>query len=260
MFSDTERNNLSDTLKEITDKEIIDKYIKEFFLVSPGEGVPRRGMAKHGKPNFTTWKEILEALYYTDNINDAAIRLHYGTTRASSNEDAPKKGMEGSLHKMHPGWPIQLGKDNAKAWRTHIQNSVGYNTCIICKELLPLDKFDELHSPKYTSRVYRNECIICHGFKQRNWTKEYKKKNPGVVNASSAKRRAAKLNKTPKWAKIDEIKEFYKNCPEGYHVDHIIPLLGKLVSGLHVLENLQYLPAKENLKKSNSFDLEKFNS
>lgn len=55
----------------------------------------------------------------------------------------------------------------------------------------------------------------------------------------------------PKWVNIDEIAEFYMNCPDGYHVDHIIPINGDNVSGLHVIWNLQYLPAKQNRKKSN---------
>lgn len=83
--------------------------------------------------------------------------------------------------------------------------------------------------------------------------KEHYTNNKKLYLAKSAARRAAKLKRTPKWANLQKIKEFYLNCPEGHHVDHIIPLQGKNISGFHVLENLQYLPAKENLSKSNKW-------
>lgn len=52
---------------------------------------------------------------------------------------------------------------------------------------------------------------------------------------------------------MDAIREIYVNRPNDCHVDHIIPLRGKLVSGLHVENNLQYLPALENMKKHNTY-------
>jgi hypothetical protein len=63
-----------------------------------------------------------------------------------------------------------------------------------------------------------------------------------------------KQNRTPKWANLEKIKEIYLKCPKGKVVDHIVPLHGKIVSGLHVHNNLQYLTPKQNLKKNNKYD------
>lgn len=79
----------------------------------------------------------------------------------------------------------------------------------------------------------------------------YRKNNKMLINAHSAKYRTLKLNRIPKWADLNAIKQFYLNCPKGYVVDHIIPLRAKEASGLHVLENLQYLTTSENAKKHN---------
>ena len=65
---------------------------------------------------------------------------------------------------------------------------------------------------------------------------------------------------TPEWADLDAIKEFYieaqrltKETGIAHEVDHIIPIRGKLVSGLHVPDNLQILTEKENQTKNAKF-------
>lgn len=69
---------------------------------------------------------------------------------------------------------------------------------------------------------------------------------------------------TPKWVDLVVIYEIYKNCPPGYHVDHIVALKGvtydnRRVCGLHVPWNLQYLPASVNIRKSNKVSRDDLN-
>jgi len=86
--------------------------------------------------------------------------------------------------------------------------------------------------------------------------KTWRKANPHVVSALVAKRRCSKLQRTPAWAKGDpRIKEIYRQAKLwGMHVDHVIPLQGKLVSGLHCWENLQLMHGSENSSKGNHFE------
>ncbi len=84
--------------------------------------------------------------------------------------------------------------------------------------------------------------------------KDWKLRNEGKVRAYNAKRKAAKKQRTVGWTDDLVIQMIYEDCPEGYQVDHIIPLQGEKVSGLHVAWNLQYLTAEENLKKGNKYD------
>lgn len=101
-------------------------------------------------------------------------------------------------------------------------------------------------------------------------TSAYKKAHRPECNARSAAREAKKRNATPVWLtnghyeQMEETyilaKELQWLSEEPLHVDHIIPLQGENVSGLHVPWNLQVLPAFLNISKSNKFDYLEYNN
>ena len=77
-----------------------------------------------------------------------------------------------------------------------------------------------------------------------------------------AKRRAVKLNATPLWADFEKINKIYEEAVRltketgiQYEVDHIIPLQGENISGLHVENNLQIITMRENRIKSNNYEV-----
>lgn len=90
---------------------------------------------------------------------------------------------------------------------------------------------------------------------------KWKKSNRNKIAAQAAKRRAKVIQRTPKWSNNKIVSYYYNVCNffneiNGYikyHVDHIVPLCGKKVSGLHVHNNLQIITASENCKKNNKF-------
>lgn len=95
----------------------------------------------------------------------------------------------------------------------------------------------------------------------KEYLKEYYKKNPFVRRLKTAMYRAAMNKAIPGWASLDEIKKIYEKAKAmtdetgiQYEVDHVIPLRGKNVCGLHCHTNMQILTAEENIAKSNKHE------
>ena len=87
--------------------------------------------------------------------------------------------------------------------------------------------------------------------REREIYKRAYRNNPKRVLLNNIVRSKRVRQATPSWADLDAIRSFAAACPPGLHVDHIVPIKGKNVCGLHVLWNLQYLTSAENLTKGN---------
>jgi hypothetical protein len=115
----------------------------------------------------------------------------------------------------------------------------------------------ERHDKNHKKYRTRNK----ESLQKRN--KLWRQSNLGKLNAITARRRACKLKATPKWANLEIIKEIYIDCEhinilnrlmggiDVMVVDHIIPLQGNEVCGLHIETNLRIIPAPENNTKHN---------
>ena len=95
--------------------------------------------------------------------------------------------------------------------------------------------------------------------------KNYRTKNKDRYNYLCQLRKISLMQRTPKWLSDEDfwvIEQAYelaslrtKTTGFQWHVDHVIPLRGKQVSGLHVPTNLQVIPWLENQRKTNKFEV-----
>lgn len=156
---------------------------------------------------------------------------------------------------------IESEKEKRKAY--HLANKSRLNEKSFAYRAANKEKCSALN------KAYRR----VHSEKLNRYTREWRLDNAdevrrkakinGIINrpakiAHNALRRARKLQATPAWMERTEISDLYKESNrlselgELMHVDHIVPLQGKNVCGLHCLDNLQIITATENLKKHNS--------
>jgi hypothetical protein len=94
--------------------------------------------------------------------------------------------------------------------------------------------------------------------------RDWANKNRALVRGYKAKRRAKERNATPPWltedhlaairAVYDEAERLTLETGIRYEVDHIVPLNGKIVSGLHVPWNLRAISAQDNNRRPRVWD------
>lgn len=124
-------------------------------------------------------------------------------------------------------------------------------------------------------KVANKTCVTCSAIARSVWSEKnrhkdnsykakWNKDNKDKKLVLTRKRQIGKINRTPRWlTDFDKLKikciysiaaMLTRENKEPWHVDHIIPLQGKHVSGLHVPSNLQFIRGKENSKKFNKFE------
>lgn len=118
-------------------------------------------------------------------------------------------------------------------------------------------------SKKAIAREQRKKRYLENKEREKQKMRSYYNSNKSEYYARNAMRRSIKISASPSWL-TQEDKEaitllythsqyLTETTDQTWHVDHVVPLQGKNVCGLHVPWNLQVIPAIENLSKSNQW-------
>ena len=129
-------------------------------------------------------------------------------------------------------------------------------------------KKDEEYRNKERARILAWYHENFERIKEKKYARDklWREKNKGIINFHTSKRYTARKQRLPIWLTEEnkqQIKLMYmlatiltKSTGYEWQVDHIIPLQGKNVSGLHVPENLQVIERSMNSKKRNKYEPE----
>ena len=151
----------------------------------------------------------------------------------------------------------------AACLRGHVANRrAKTGECLACRaeHLIVWRKKNPKSVKQHNATQYLN-----HPEKIKAGIKNWSKNNPVKVLVYTRANQAKRNMRNPKWLSPDDkwmIEQAYelaalrtKTFGFSWHVDHILPLQGKTVSGLHTPYNLQVIPGVENVRKSNSFEV-----
>lgn len=199
---------------------------------------------KHGSTKEYTYGEVIE-------------RILAGQNGAAKNlfPEIGEQTFNRMMKRMLPDTRLNGGNET---WKYYLCSIIEHKECRKCSTIKHISEF---HKNKHSTTGITSDCKKCVSAYQEGQYEKYKKshkqsyeKNRGNILARQIKHKYERSLRVVPWTEADKIAAFYAACPEGYHVDHVIPLKGKIVSGLHVLSNLQYLTAEENLRKGNKFE------
>lgn len=178
----------------------------------------------------------------------------------SNNDRKPKTRKEAKIEgvtQYFTGEPCPRGHVAPRMTSTH--------ACVVCKRarVSEYNKSDkgkaktlERASTADAKRKKKEWRDSDHGkaLRKESWKKWYEE-NKHLMNSLSSKKRAEALNRAVGWADCRVIKDIYKTARLlNKVVDHVVPLQGKSVCGLHVHNNLAVVDAEHNARKSNKFD------
>ena len=134
--------------------------------------------------------------------------------------------------------------------------------CYACRVLRVQDW--RKRNPKAVKQHLHRQYVLAPGKAKAN-ARKWARANPTKVLADVRVRQAGKNLRTPKWLSADDfwiMQEFYELAATrstmtgfAWHVDHVIPLRGRNVSGLHVPSNLAVVPAIYNMNKANRYEV-----